>query len=246
MATAVLETSPSGPNIVPVLKSTKRIMVVEHDAALRKVLQHLFSSEGYDVEVLTDAFPDLEVIHQMTASALILDLGRVGASRCDLLRQIAGAHPRLPLVVVSSNPDVEEKVLVLELGADDYLTIPFSSRELLARVRAVMRRTTSWNPGGFYSFDGVMVDFSSIEVTRRGKAVELTNKEFKTLDYLITNARRVISRDELLNEVWGYHSYPCTRTVDNHILRLRQKLEDDPSNPSHFLTSHGVGYKFVP
>jgi DNA-binding response OmpR family regulator len=85
-----------------------------------------------------------------------------------------------------------------------------------------------------------------MEVTRRGKALELTNKEFKTLDYLIKNARRVISRDELLNQVWGYHSYPCTRTVDNHILKLRQKLEDDPSNPSHFLTNYGVGYKFVP
>ena len=182
----------------------------------------------------------------MTISALILDLGRVGASRCDLLRQIAGARPGLPLIVVSSNPDVKEKILVLELGADDYLTIPFSPRELLARVRAVMRRTSPSKPDTFYSFDGVVVDFSSMEVTRRGKALELTNKEFKTLDYLIKNARRVISRDELLNQVWGYHSYPCTRTVDNHILKLRQKLEDDLSNPSHFLTNYGVGYKFVP
>jgi len=246
MATAVLERSVSGPHIGPVPRSTKRILVVEHDAALRKVLHHLFSSEGYDVEVLPDAFPDLDVLHQMTASALVLDLGRVGASRCDLLRQIAGSRPGLPLVVLSSNPDVEEKVLFLELGADDYLTIPFSPRELLARVRAVIRRTVPSKPDTFYSFDGVIVDFSSMEVTRRGKAVELTNKEFRTLDYLVTNARRVISRDELLNEVWGYHSYPCTRTVDNHILKLRQKLEDDPSNPSHFLTNHGVGYKFVP
>jgi DNA-binding response OmpR family regulator len=246
MATAVLEKSLSGPNIGPVLKSTKRILVVEHDAALRKVLHHLFSSEGYDVEVLADAFPDLDLLHQMTASALILDLGWVGVWRCDLLRQIAESRPGLPLVVLSSNPDVEEKVLFLELGADDYLTIPFSPRELLARVRAVIRRTISSKPEAFYSFDGVMVDFSSMEVTRRGIDVELTNKEFKTLGYLIRNARRVIPRDELLNEVWGYHSYPCTRTVDNHILKLRQKLEDDPSNPSHFLTNYGVGYKFVP
>ncbi|HEX3738744.1 MAG TPA: response regulator transcription factor [Terriglobales bacterium] len=246
MATAVLERSLSSPKIVPVLKSTKRILVIEHDAALRKVLHHLFSSEGYQVEFLPDAFPDVEALHEMTISALILDLGRVGASRCDLLRQIAGARPGLPLIVVSSNPDVKEKILVLELGADDYLTIPFSPRELLARVRAVMRRTSPSKPDTFYSFDGVVVDFSSMEVTRRGKALELTNKEFKTLDYLIKNARRVISRDELLNQVWGYHSYPCTRTVDNHILKLRQKLEDDPSNPSHFLTNYGVGYKFVP
>lgn len=246
MATAVLEKSLSDPNNAPVLKSTQRILVVEHDAALRKVLHHLFSSEGYDVEVLADAFPDLDVLNKVTASALILDLGRVEASRCDLVRQIAGSRPGLPLLVLGSNPDVEEKVLFLELGADDYLTIPFSPRELLARVRAVIRRAIPSKPDTFYSFDGVMVDFSSMEVTCRGKAVELTNKEFKTLDYLIRNAHRVIHRDELLNEVWGYHSYPCTRTVDNHILRLRQKLEYDPSNPSHFLTNHGVGYKFVP
>jgi DNA-binding response OmpR family regulator len=246
MATAVLERSVSGPNIGVLPKSIKRILVVEHDAALRRVLHHLFSSVGYDVEVLTDALTDLDVIHQMTASALILDLGRVGASRCDLLRQIAESRPALPLVVLSSNPDVEEKVLLLELGADDYLTIPFSPRELLARVRAVMRRRIPSKPDTFYSFGRVIVDFSSMEVTRRGKAVELTNKEFKTLDYLVRNARRVIPRDELLNQVWGYHSYPCTRTVDNHILKLRQKLEDDPSTPSHFLTNYGVGYKFVP
>jgi DNA-binding response OmpR family regulator len=169
MATAVLERSLSGPNIVPVLKSTKRILVIEHDAALRKVLHHLFSSEGYEVEFLPDAFPDVDEPHEMTPSALILNLGRVGASRCDLLRQIAGARPRLPLIVVSSNPDIEEKILVLELGADDYITIPFSPRELLARVRAVMRRTIPSKPDTFYSFDGVVVDFSSMEVTRHGR-----------------------------------------------------------------------------
>ncbi len=246
MASAVLERSISGPQIAPVLKPINRILLVEHDAAIWKVLHHLFSSEGYEVEVLPDVFPALDVLHQVTASALIVDLGKVGASRRDLLQRIAAIRPGLPLVVMSSNPDIEEKALFLELGADDYVTIPFSPRELLARVRAVMRRTIPTKQGKFYSFAAVMVDFSSMEVSRKGKPVELTNKEFKTLDYLVTNARRVIPRDELLNEVWGYHCYPCTRTVDNHIMRLRQKLEDDPSNPSHFLTSYGVGYKFVP
>jgi DNA-binding response OmpR family regulator len=246
MATAVMERSISGPKFVPTPESTKRILVVEHDTAIRKVLHHLFSSAGYEVEVLSDVFAALDVLHQMTASALILDLGKVAASGCDLLQRIAATRPGLPLLVMSSNPDIEEKVLFLELGADDYLTIPFSPRELLARVRAVMRRTTTAKPGTFYSFADVMVDVSRLEVTRQGKPVELTKKEFKTLEYLVTNAHKVISRDELLNEVWGYHCYPCTRTVDNHILRLRQKLENHPSNPSHFLTSHGVGYKFVP
>jgi DNA-binding response OmpR family regulator len=121
MATAVLERSISRPTIAPVLKSTKRILVVEHDAAIRNVLHHLFSSEGYEVEVLPDVFPALDVLHQVTASALILDLGKVRALRRDLLQRIAAIRPGLPLVVMSSNPDIEEKVLLLELGADDYL-----------------------------------------------------------------------------------------------------------------------------
>ncbi len=147
---------------------------------------------------------------------------------------------------VSANSDVAGKVHLLDLGADDYVTIPFSPLELVARVRALIRRTARSSSEIFYAFEGVKVDCLGMEVTRCGEKVRLTTKEFKTLHYMLKNAKRVISRDELLNEVWGYHSYPCTRTIDNHILRLRQKLEDNPSNPSHFLTTHGAGYKFVP
>ena len=132
------------------------------------------------------------------------------------------------------------------MGADDYLTIPFSPRELVARVRALMRRASRISPESLYVFEDVIVDFSKTEITRGGEKVMVTAKEFKTLEFLTKNPERVISRDELLNEVWGYQNYPCTRTVDNHILRLRQKLESDPSHPSHFLTVHGMGYKFVP
>jgi DNA-binding response OmpR family regulator len=132
------------------------------------------------------------------------------------------------------------------MGADDYLTIPFSPRELLARLRALMRRASRVGPDNFYVFEDVIVDFYKTEITRGGEKVMVTTKEFKTLEFLTKNAERVISRDELLNEVWGYQNYPCTRTVDNHILRLRQKLEIDPSRPSHLLTAHGMGYKFVP
>jgi len=132
------------------------------------------------------------------------------------------------------------------MGADDYLTILFSPRELVARLRVLMRRASSVSPDSRYVFEDVIVDFSKTEITRGGEKVTLTAKEFKTLEFLAKNAERVISRDELLNEVWGYQNYPCTRTVDNHILRLRQKLESDPSHPSHLLTVHGMGYKFVP
>jgi DNA-binding response OmpR family regulator len=132
------------------------------------------------------------------------------------------------------------------MGADDYVTIPFSPRELVARLRAVIRRASRFNPDGVYVFADVIVDSFKTEITRGGEQVTVTRKEFKTLEFLTKNAQRVISRDELLEKVWGYDNYPCTRTVDNHMLRLRQKLEKDPSNPSHLLTVHGLGYKFMP
>jgi DNA-binding response OmpR family regulator len=131
------------------------------------------------------------------------------------------------------------------LGADDYVTKPFSPRELLARVRAALRRTVRVGVGDTASFAAVTVDFVRMEVIREGQVVTLTAQEFKTLKFLLQNPERVISRDELLNEVWGYQNYPSTRTVDNHILKLRQKLENDPGNPVHFRTVHGMGYKFV-
>jgi len=140
---------------------------------------------------------------------------------------------------------VMDKVLLLELGAHDYVTKPFSPRELLARVRAALRRTVRTPTGELVVFDGISIDFTKMEVTRNGELVVLTAQEFKTLKFLVHNAERVISRDELLNEVWGYQNYPSTRTVDNHILKLRQKLERDPANPVHFRTVHGMGYKFV-
>jgi two-component system alkaline phosphatase synthesis response regulator PhoP len=132
------------------------------------------------------------------------------------------------------------------MGADDYVTVPFSPRELVARVRALIRRASRVNPEGVYVFADVKVDSSKTEITRAGEKIPVTRKEFKTLEFLTKNAQRVISRDELLDKVWGYENYPCTRTVDTHMLKLRQKLEKDPSRPSHLLTVHGLGYKFVP
>jgi DNA-binding response OmpR family regulator len=248
-ATSVPEPSVTTPAIglrTVRLQRTERIVVVEDDSALQKVLQRLFSSEGYDVEVVANTGDCFELLRQQTVSALVLDLGKAGPSRSDLCQEIARIVPHLPFVILSANSDVADKVLLLELGADDYVTIPFSPRELVARVRALIRRTARSSSETFYAFEGVKVDCLGMEVTRCGEAVQLTTKEFKTLHYMVKHANRVISRDELLNEVWGYHSYPCTRTVDNHILKLRQKLEDTPSSPSHFLTTHGVGYKFVP
>jgi DNA-binding response OmpR family regulator len=154
--------------------------------------------------------------------------------------------PELPVIVLSAATDVADKVLLLELGADDYVTKPFSPRELLARVRAAVRRSNRPAPKSTQGFGDVSVDFAKMEVVRSGQPVTMTAQEFKVLKFLMENAERVVSREELLNEVWGYHNYPSTRTVDNHILKLRQKLEKDPAQPIHFRTMHGAGYKFVP
>jgi DNA-binding response OmpR family regulator len=252
MATCVLETSITTSTIARQLElpqrtqRAERIVVVEDDRALQKILQRLFSSQGFEVTVVQDARACVDLLRKQTASALVLDLERLRSPKSDLCQEISRTIPHVPFVILSTSSDVAEKVLLLELGADDYVTIPFSPHELVARVRALIRRTGHSNSELRYAFEDVKVDCSGMEVTRRGEAVQLTIKEFQTLQYLVKNANRVISRDELLNQVWGYHSYPCTRTVDNHILKLRQKLEDTPSRPSHFLTTHGVGYKFVP
>lgn len=222
-----------------------RILVVEDDPSVQKALRRLFETEGYTVEVQPDGQSALESFQASQPAIIILDLRLPKLSGNDLCKEVKAQAPTLPIVVLSATSDVSDKVLLLELGADDYVTKPFSPRELLARVRAALRHTSRTATISVVSFDGISVDFKKMEVQRDGKVVVLTAQEFKTFQFLVQNADRVISRDELLNEVWGYQNYPSTRTVDNHILKLRQKLERDPASPVHFRTVHGMGYKFV-
>jgi DNA-binding response OmpR family regulator len=222
-----------------------RILVVEDDPSVQKALKRLFETEGYTVEVQANGQSALESYQAVPPAVIILDLRLPKLSGSDLCKEVKAHSPALPIVVLSATSDVSDKVLLLELGADDYVTKPFSPRELLARVRAALRHTSRTATVSLVSFDGISVDFKKMEVQRDGKLITLTAQEFKTLQFLVQNADRVISRDELLNEVWGYQNYPSTRTVDNHILKLRQKLERDPASPVHFRTVHGMGYKFV-
>jgi len=223
----------------------ERILVVEDDHAVQKALRRLFETEGFEIEIAPDGKSALEAFRKNTPAAMVLDLRLPLVSGRDVCWEVKQQSPNLPIIVLSACSDVSDKVLLLELGADDYVTKPFSPRELLARVRAALRRTARPSIGDSITFDGISVDFTKVEVTRDGEPVILTAQEFKTLKFLVQNPERVISRDELLNEVWGYQNYPSTRTVDNHILKLRQKLEKDPANPVHFRTVHGMGYKFV-
>jgi DNA-binding response OmpR family regulator len=224
----------------------ERILIIEDDSAVRRVLKRLFEGAGYSMDLATDGLSGLELFRKTRPSALVLDLRLPGMSGEEVCREITQVAPGLPIVVLSAKSNVLDKVLLLEIGVSDYVTKPFSPRELLARVRAALRRSTRVGVGDAFVFDDVSVIFSKTEVTCGGKPVSLTAQEFKTLKFMIQNAERVISRKELLSEAWGYQNYPSTRTVDNHILSLRHKLEKDPAYPVHFRTVHRIGYKFVP
>jgi DNA-binding response OmpR family regulator len=237
----------SVPQKVPYRAATPvdRILVVEDDRAVQKALIRLFEAEGYAVQIAGDGNAAVETFRAAVPSAVVLDLRLPGISGREVCREFKQSSPAVPIIVLSATSDVSDKVLLLELGADDYVTKPFSPRELLARVRAALRRTLRPQMTERFAFGDVSIDFTKMEILREGRTIALTAQEFKTLKFMVQNAERVITRDELLNEVWGYHNYPSTRTVDNHILKLRQKLEKDPANPVHFRTVHGVGYKFV-
>lgn len=224
----------------------EKILVIEDDRAIQKALKRLFDSEGYAVEVAANGAAGLAAFRAAPPGLVILDLKLPEVPGREVCREIKKRAPALPIIILSAASDEVDKVLLLELGADDYVTKPFSPKELLARVRAVTRRAHPTALGEPFSFDEASVDFSRMEATLAGKPVSLTPQEFKVLKYFAQNPERVISRDELLNEVWGYDCYPSTRTVDNHISSLRQKLESNPAKPVHFRTVHAAGYKFVP
>jgi DNA-binding response OmpR family regulator len=224
----------------------ERILVVEDDVAVQKALRRTFESAGFDVTVASDGGTAMQTFAATSPKIVLLDLRLPGKSGQDLCREIRAQSPNIPILVLSAASDVVDKVLLLELGADDYVTKPFSPRELLARVRVALRRLTQGvDKQEVFAFGEIEVNFGKMELIRAGQPVPLTPQEFKMLRFFLNNKERVVSRNELLNEVWGYHSYPTTRTVDTHILRLRQKLEKDPADPVHFRTVHGTGYKFV-
>ena len=229
----------------------------EDSRAMQRTVQRLVEADGLQVRFASDGVAGLESFQKQTPSVVVLDLKLPRMPGKELCRAFKSHAPSVPVVVLSANADVEDKVLLLELGADDYVTKPFSPKELLARVRRAMRRGQPATEGvtgqaketprhETLKFGDVQIDFTSMEALRSGESLALTAQEFKLLRFFARSPGRVISREELLNEVWGYENYPTTRTVDNHILRLRQKFEPDPAKPQYFLTVHGVGYKFTP
>jgi DNA-binding response OmpR family regulator len=221
-----------------------QILVLGNDEAVQSSLQVLFESEGYGVQVAASISEGVELFRADPPNVLLLDLRLLEYSEPEAFHQVQQLAFPTPVIVLGRS-SLMERIRFLELGADDYVTKPFSERELLARVRAAIRRSMCTPGPDVFAFGDVTVNFCTMELQRQGNLVSLTSREFNVLKFMLQNAGRAISRQELLNEVWGYQNYPETRTVDNCIMKLRQKLERDPSYPLYFRTVHGVGYKFV-
>src|SRR6202167_5281517 len=222
------------------------ILIIEDDPRMQKVLQRIFTDERYSAVVAGDGQTGLELFRSERPLAVVLDLILPHISGRELCQTFKSQSSKVPIIVLSAITEVADKVLLLELGADDYVTKPFSPRELMARVQAAIRRQRKPELPTVYRFADCEIDFEKMTVRRNGSPIILTAHEFKLLKFFTENSDRVLTREALLNEVWGYNSYPTTRTVDNQILKLRQKLEPDPARPKHLLTIYGAGYKFVP
>jgi DNA-binding response OmpR family regulator len=224
-----------------------RILVVEDDLAILRGLKDNFQAEGYQVFVAEDGVEGYRLAREEDPDLIVLDLMLPGLSGYEICRKLRDEGDAVMILMLTARGEEVDRILGLDLGADDYVTKPFSVRELKARVRALLRRSNgAVTPPDTLSFGDVVVDFPQYEARKGEAPVEMTPKEFGVLRYLASRSGEVVSRYELLEEVWGYGKFPTTRTVDNHIAALRAKLEDDPSEPRHLQTVHRVGYKFVP
>jgi phosphate regulon transcriptional regulator PhoB len=226
------------------------ILVVEDEPDIRKLINYNLAQDRFKVLEAEDGEQALKVLQRETPNLVILDLmlpGLSGLELCKILRERQDTS-HLPILMLTAKAGEADKVVGLEMGADDYLSKPFSPREMVARVRAILRRTVSSSAAPekttFYHKGGLKIDFTTYEVFARGKPVKLTLKEFELLRFLVQNPNRVLSRDQLLDRVWGGETFVIPRTVDVHIRRLRKAVEKDDREPKWILTMRGVGYKF--
>jgi two-component system response regulator VicR len=226
----------------------RRILIVEDDLAILRGLKDNLEYESYEVLTATDGEQGYCLIQEKKPDLIILDLMLPKMSGYELCRKVREEGIVTPILMLTARGEEVDRILGLDLGADDYVTKPFSVPELMARIRAVLRRVQKSKTGNLpeeLSFGRVFVDFRRFEANKEGRVINMSRKEFGVLRLLAARAGEVVTRDELLDEVWGYDQYPTTRTVDNHIALLRNKLEDDPANPQYLITIHGVGYKLI-
>jgi DNA-binding response OmpR family regulator len=226
----------------------KRILIIEDDVAILRGLQVNLECEPYEVLTATDGEQGYLMAREQKPDLIILDLMLPKMNGYELCRKVRAEGITTPVLMLTARGEEIDRVHGLDLGADDYVTKPFSIPELMARIRAILRRIQLDRTGNLPAdlhFDKVSIDFKCFEARKAGKTLNMSRKEFGVLQLLAARAGEVVSRYDLLDEVWGFDQYPTTRTVDNHIASLRAKVEDDPANPRYLITVHGVGYKLV-
>jgi two-component system alkaline phosphatase synthesis response regulator PhoP len=225
----------------------RRLLLVEDEPGLVMTLTDRLTMEGYEVESAGDAAAGLASARAGRFDLILLDVMLPGGSGFDVCRTLRQQGVHTPILMLTARGQVVDRVVGLKLGADDYLVKPFEMAELLARVEALLRRGARQPAaaGAEFRFGDITLDVRRAEVTKAGKPVELSAREFKLLCYFAEHRGAALTRDELLNEVWGYNAMPSTRTVDVHVAWLRQKLEDNPRHPQYIVTVHGIGYKFT-
>jgi DNA-binding response OmpR family regulator len=225
------------------------ILIIEDEPQMRLGLKDNLEFEGYNVDFAEDGEQGLQMILEGNYNVILLDVMLPKLSGFDVCKKARSLGTQTPIIMLTAKGEEIDKVLGLELGADDYITKPFSLRELIARIKAILRRESSIRipeEDSSITLGNLTVNFKNFEAQSSGIDVQMTHKEFEILRYLWEHQSEVVTRDQLLSEVWGYDEMITSRTVDNFILKLRQKIEDNPSHPKHILTVHGTGYKLVP
>ncbi|MFC2084295.1 response regulator transcription factor [Bacteroidota bacterium] len=224
----------------------KKILIIEDDPAVSKGLSIAIEEAGYQPISKNDGNSGFEEAKKEAVDLIILDLILPNKDGLEICRDLRALKIDIPIIMLTSKKDEIDKIIGLEIGADDYIAKPFNIKELLARIKAVLRRTSKPEKDlKTYDFGDVQLNFTNLEAYKDGNPLKLSVHEFRLLEFFIKHKKEVVSRDKLLDEVWGFDSYPTTRTVDNYILSLRKKIEDDPAHPKHIITVHKAGYKFI-
>ena len=221
------------------------IAVIEDDSGVQTGVRLNLELEGFQVVTAGDGEAGVVLVKEKTPDLIILDVNMPKKDGLQTCKEIRASGVSTPIILLTARNQEVDKVLGLDMGADDYLAKPFGMLELMARVKALLRRLAATHEVDRVKFDDIQIDFKACRAQRNETQLELSAREYRLLKYLVAKKGKVVTRDELLDEVWGYNSYPTTRTVDNHIAKLRQKIESDIDEPRHILTVHGVGYKFV-
>ena len=227
----------------------RNVLIVEDDEATAVALRDGFDYEGFEVSLARDGHSGLQMARKGDPDLIILDVMLPKMTGLEVCKRLRGGGARVPIIMLTARGQEIDKILGLKLGADDYVTKPFSFMELLARVEAILRRVSGWDDDQVardsYHFGDVTVDFKHHEAYKDGVQLKLSPREFRLLEFFIEHRGEVVTREQLLDAVWGYNVIPFTRTVDTHIAKLRKKVEDQPADPQHIITVHRLGYKFT-